>query len=173
MVNKDKKSLYVFLIIIVSEQAVGFANNCIRLKFRYERKSYARHKFMLKFGWVFISIQIYLKFEPLKCSAYYRWTFVTESQLLLNLKLITRFFGYSQNLRSVWGEGVGFYLPIIWSFLFLMGIASNELMPESTMPSVHSFSLMLRTSPEHATLSAKLSKYRDTFSPSTFCLELS
>jgi len=31
---------------------------------------------------------------------------------------------------------------------------------------------MFSTSPEQATLSAKLSRYRDTFSPSTFCLEL-
>lgn len=64
------------------------------------------------------------------------------------------------------------YVPIIWSFLFLMGIASSELIPESAMPSLHSRSLMFRTSPEQATLSAKLSRYRDTFSPSTFCLEL-
>lgn len=64
------------------------------------------------------------------------------------------------------------FVPIIWSFLFLMGIAKSELIPESTMPSLHSCSLMLSTSPEHATRSAKLSRYRDTFSPSTFCLEL-
>lgn len=54
-----------------------------------------------------------------------------------------------------------------------MGMAKSELMPESTIPSVHSWSLMFSTSPEQATLSARLSKYRETFSPSAFCLELS
>lgn len=53
-----------------------------------------------------------------------------------------------------------------------MGIAKSELIPDPTMPSLHSCSLMFSTSPEQATCSAKLSRYRDTFSPSTFCLEL-